>query len=406
MTAVGTSVAVVLTALGVPVAGMSVYQLILAVAAFFYRPGPSAVSGPRLVILIPAHDEAALIGRCVRSLSTQTYAAAAYEVVVIADNCTDDTAALAEAAGGRVLVRDESDRRGKGQALRWALDQLLSEPGAPDGVVVVDADSEAQQDFLAIMAGRFSQGADAVQGESLLTEDGSRAAAFRAAAFLLVNRVRPAGRAVLGAPAHLAGNGMLLRREVLQAYPWDAFTSAEDLEYAVKLRMVGIRVVFAGGAVLRSPAAPNPTAAAEQQLRWEGGKVHLARTRIPSLVKAAFRERRPMLLEAALELAMPPLGFLTGAAAVGAIAAGALVLLDIVSAWTAVLWLVAVASLALYVLVGLRAGRAPASAYRALVGAPLFILAKLLRVRGLLRFRGDTWVRTERAEEESRGEPE
>jgi len=91
---------------------------------------------------------------------------------------------------------------------------------------------------------------------------------------------------------NLAGNGMLLANELLRARPWEAFTSAEDLEYSLELNMASIRIAFAGGAVLLSPPAPNPQAAAQQQLRWEGGKALLARTWIPRLIMAALRDRQ------------------------------------------------------------------------------------------------------------------
>jgi cellulose synthase/poly-beta-1,6-N-acetylglucosamine synthase-like glycosyltransferase len=190
---------------------------------------------------------------------------------------------------------------------------------------------------------------------------------------------------------------MLFARELLLAHPWDAFSSTEDIEYAVKLRAAGVKPAFAAGAIVESPTAPTPEAAAHQQLRWEGGKVHVARTHIPRLVRDAVRSRNPWLLDAALELAVPPLGLLAAAAiagtivGIGALAAGALPLSAIVP------WLVALAAIPVYVLVGLLAARAPGSAYRALLGAPVFVLKKAFRAHRLLAFRADTWVRTERA---------
>jgi cellulose synthase/poly-beta-1,6-N-acetylglucosamine synthase-like glycosyltransferase len=268
----------------------------------------------------------------------------------------------------------------------------------PDAIAIVDADSHADSGFLEALVRPFARGAPAVQGESLLIDDGTPAASFRAAAFLLVNRVRPSGRAVLGLPCHLAGNGILLATAVLRTTPWDAFTSAEDLEYSLELRMRGIGPTFAGGAILHSPAAPNPAAAAEQQLRWEGGKLHLARTWLPKLLATAVRERRPLLLDAAFDLAVPPLGLLTAAATAGAAAAITLEATDVISAWPLLPWLVAVAAIPLYVAVGLRAAHAPASAYRAVVRAPMYVALKLGRLGRAYRFRGDTWVRTERAD--------
>lgn len=377
------------------------YHVVVAVAAFFYRPHrpAAAASGPprsRLVVLVPAHDEAALIARCVRSLTAQTYPSDLYDVVVIADNCTDDTAAIARSAGADVLVRNEPNARGKGRALRWAIDQVVAREPEPDGIVVVDADSVAVPEFLAALVQPFERGAAAVQGESLLTEDGSPAAALRAAAFLLINRVRPAGRSVLGLPSNLAGNGMLFSRDLLRAHPWDAFTSAEDLEYSMKLRVAGVRPAFAGGAILHSPAAPSAEAAVHQQLRWEGGKFHVARTYAPRLVAAALHRRKPSLIGAAFELALLPLGLLAGATAAGVIVGALLVLVGVVPAWSLVPWLVALTAVPLYVFIGLRAARAPRSAYRSLARAPLYVVTKILQAHRLFTFRADSWVRTER----------
>jgi len=389
---------------GVVVAGFAVYQLTLAVAAVFYRGFHRRTDATpprsRLIVLVPAHDEAALIGRCVRSLRTQTYPRDLYEIVVVADNCTDETAALARAEGAEVLVRDVPDARGKGHALRWAIERVLDREPAPDAIVVVDADSSADPSFLEALVAPFARGAQAVQGESLLNPEGSPQAALRATAFLLVNRVRPAGRAVLGAPCNLAGNGMLLSRALLVTHPWSAFTSAEDLEYSIHLQANGVRPAFAGGAILQSPAAPNPHAAAEQQLRWEGGRAHVARKQIPRLLGTAVRERRPSLVGTALELAVPPLGLLAAAAVVGAVVASGLFAAGAASAWPLVPWLVAVAALPLYVLVGLLAARAPAWAYRSLVRAPLIVSSKLLNVRRVFGFDAGSWVRTERAGDE------
>lgn len=397
----GTAGALVFAALGSVVAAFAVFQFVLAVAAVFYRGSEpaAAIAAPRsrVVVLVPAHDEAALIARCVRSLRTQTYPADLYDVVVIADNCTDDTAAIARSAGAEVLVRNQPDERGKGRALHWAMNQLMARTPGPDAIVVVDADSVAVPEFLATLVRPFEGGAAAVQGESLLSEEGSPGAALRAAAFLLVNRARPAGRAVLGLPSHLAGNGMLFSRELLRAHPLDAFTSAEDVEYTIKLRLAGVRPVFAGGATVHSPAAPTAEAAAHQQLRWEGGKLHVARTQLPRLVVEALRRRQPSLLEAAFELAMPPLGLLTAAAIVGTVIGRLLVWAHVIPGWSLVPWLAAGGAIPLYVVIGLAAARAPASSYRALAGAPLFVLTKIVRAYRLFGFRADTWVRTERA---------
>jgi 1,2-diacylglycerol 3-beta-glucosyltransferase len=387
----------VLAALGGVVAGLGVYQLVLAVAAFRYRP-PRSLGEPakRVAVLVPAHDEEGSIARCVRSLLDQDYPRELFEVIVIADNCTDRTASVAREAGAEVLVRDEPDVRGKGRALRWALDQLLERAPGFDAFAVVDADSTAGRGFLAALVRPLEEGAGAAQAESRLIDDGSSPAAFRAGAFRLVNRVRPAGRAVLGLGCNLQGNGMLVSADVLRGRPWDAFSATEDLEYSIGLLLSGVRTSFAGGAIVESPAAPSREAAVDQQLRWEGGKLHVARTQLPKLLSAAVRKRDPALLEAAVDLAVPPLGILAAIAGGGTLLCALLAAVGVLPAWSALPWVIALVAIPIYVLVGFRAARAPASAYRSLLGAPLFVLRKAASLHRFRTFRPDSWVRTKR----------
>jgi cellulose synthase/poly-beta-1,6-N-acetylglucosamine synthase-like glycosyltransferase len=389
---------VVYASIGAVPAAFGLYNFALAAAALFHRPRAGQLTPTRrIAVLVPAHDEAALISRCIASLEAQTYPRELYEVIVIADNCTDATASIAATAGAEVLVRDEPDERGKGRALRWAIEQVIEREPPPDAIAVVDADSVAAPTFLECLGRPFEDGAQAVQGESLLIDEGTPASSLRSAAFLLVNRVRPSGRALLGLPSQLGGNGMLFARELLRAHPWDAFSSTEDIEYAVKLRAAGVKPAFAAGAVVESPTAPTADAATQQQLRWEGGKVNVARTHIPHLLRTAVRTRTLLPLDAALELAVPPLGLLAAAGVAGTLVGTLLVLLHVVPFWALVPWLVAVAAIPLYVFVGLAAARAPRSAYRAMLRAPGFVFRKALHAHRLLTFRADTWVRTERA---------
>jgi Glycosyltransferase like family 2 len=389
-------------AFGGLIALLAAYQVLLAVAAFFHRPA-AAPSGPpatRLVVLVPAHNEETTIRGCVVALLEQSYPRELYEIVVAADNCTDGTAAVARAAGAGVLVRTDPNARGKGRALRWAIDRILAAPKPPAAIVVIDADSATDREFLDGVARAFERGATVVQGESLLAPGPPPRSALRATAFLLCNRTRPAGRAALGLPCLLAGNAMAFRSSVLIAHPWDAFSSTEDLEYTLSLRVAGVRPTFASGAVVHSPAAPTALAADEQQLRWEGGKLRLARTWVPRLVARAVRERRPDLLETALELTTPPLTLHALLAATGGAVTAALAFADVVPAWTVLPWVGALAALLIYVVVGLRAAHAPAWAYRALAHTPALVLWKLRRLRRLVGYRGDTWVPTERAIDE------
>jgi cellulose synthase/poly-beta-1,6-N-acetylglucosamine synthase-like glycosyltransferase len=355
-----------------------------------------------LIVLIPAHNEADFIQRCVASLKDQDYPEDRMKLVVIADNCTDETAQLARAAGATVLVRDAPKARGKGQALRWAMDQISTWAGEePDGFVVIDGDSVADRGLLKGLSKHLQQEADAVQAEYLVLDDGSsRKVQLRAVAFMLFHRVRFAGRSVLGFPCYLVGNGMLLSRRLIEQHPWDAFTGAEDLEYSVTLRLNGIEPVFAGGVRVRGPVPDSRRGAQIQRERWEGGRLRVISDELPRLLREVFMHRRISLLDLVVDLVVPPLGVLATAGLAGAVLMGALTIGDVVSPWMLVPWVTGLVGLSGFVLFGLLAAGAPVWMYRSLLSTPGFLVRKVLGTAGVVRSRSSNrWVRTERPSE-------
>lgn len=395
----GWALTALLTLPGLAAAFSGLYLVSLALASFFARPrrGGEPPRAYDLAVLVPAHNEAALIARCLESLAGQDYPIERYSVVVIADNCTDDTAAIAASCGARVFTR-ESNARGKGQALRWAMEQLLNDADAPEAIVVIDADSVVDPGLLSGLTAELDRGADVVQAEYLaLAEDDSLRATLRASSLLLFHQVRFSGRKVLGLPCNLVGNGMLFSRQLLIEQPWTAYTSAEDLEFSVDLRLAGFRPVYASSALVCGPLPTRGKAAGKQQLRWEGGRFHVVRTRLPRLVAAIVRDRRWSLIDAAIDLAVPPLGILALGAVIGTTVSAATVALGWTPTWILAPWLIAFASVPTFVLAGFVSAGAPRATYRSLLLAPWFVMTGLVnRLRLLHDLRATTWERTER----------
>ena len=385
-------------------AGLGLYLLTLALAAALARRIESPAAGKqvsRLVVLVPAHDEEQLIGACLDSLRAQSYPSELFRIVVVADNCGDRTEEVAGAAGAEVMVRSSGpEARGKGQALRWAMDAILS-TSAPDAVVVVDADSVCDPGMLTALQRDLVSGHDVVQADySLAADAGSPRSELVAAAFLLFHRVRFTGRARLGMAANLVGNGMLFSRRVLEQHPWSAFTGVEDLEFSIQLRLAGIETRFARGARITGPGPASRAGAVRQRMRWEGGRFHAVKTYLWPLIRAAAARRDARLLDAALDLATPPLSLLCMALAAGLAITGAAALLRIEPAWAMLPWLVGLVSVAGFVVIGLCVIGAPRSTWLALFKAPAFLAWKLITYVRLTRgFDAGVWHRTDRAGE-------
>ena len=378
---------------------------------------------PRLVVVIPAHDESVVIRSTLESLLTQTYSASHFETVVVADNCSDNTASLARDAGATVLERCNPEERGKGYALEWAMGRLWAREQKPDAVVIIDADTKAAPDFLAVMAQELFGGVTpedwathrkAVQGRyGVLNGAESWRAALMEGAFELVNHVKPLGRSHKGFTVGLKGNGMGFTRAVLEVAPWSGSSITEDIDYGLDLLLKqGIAVSYAPHAVVRAQMPNTSQQATSQRARWEQGRYRLLRQRAPQLLLAGLRKRDARLIDAALDLVVPPLAEL---AAFHAAWAGLTLLclrLWIMLPIWALLVPLSLVLYGLYIFGGLWVSGARAEVYTALIRAPFYAIWKfalymLVKLRGGKKSAAESpeWVRTERmpmAEESSR----
>jgi cellulose synthase/poly-beta-1,6-N-acetylglucosamine synthase-like glycosyltransferase len=266
--------------------------LVLSVAALWPRAHveheePETEPMP-ITVLIPAHNEEALIGRCLRSVLVA--ADSDTEVLVIAHNCTDATAARAQAAGAKVLVLNDPGETGKGSALNRGFAAALA--GRSQAVLVIDADSVVDTGLIAAVRKKLQNGARALQCRyEVHNSHDSQRTMLMTLAFSGVNVIRPRGRARLGLSAGILGNGFALHRQVLTQIPYDAQSVVEDLEYHLALIKSGIRVEFIDSAAVRGEMPVSTTGARAQRARWEGGRLRMVRKWALSLLDGVFRGR-------------------------------------------------------------------------------------------------------------------
>lgn len=256
-----------------------------------------------LCVLVPAYNEEALIGRCIRSILAS--AGFGTEVLVVAHNCSDATAAEAKAAGARVLVLNDPARRGKGWALKHGFAAVLAGPSR--AVLVIDADSVISPDLVEAVRKRFLRGARALQCryEVYNSEDNWRTN-LMTLSLRAFNVIRPRGRERLGLSAGIFGNGFALRRDVITRIPYGAYSVVEDLEYHLALLQAGIRVEFVDTATVRGEMPVTAKGARAQRARWEGGRLHIMKQWAPRLFSRLLRGR-VILLEPLLDLLALPI---------------------------------------------------------------------------------------------------
>lgn len=354
----------------------------------------AAGSSVRFDIIVPAHDEESGIVATIESLFAIAYPRDRFRVTVIADNCSDATAARARGAGARVLERADATRRGKGHALGFAYEAVLAQRFA-DAVVVIDADTLVSANLLSEFAALLGTGAEAIQAAyGVRNASATWRTRLMHIAFTLFHDVRSLGRERLGLSCGLRGNGMCFSRDLLRRVPPSAHSIVEDVEQGIQLGLAGVRIHYAADAEVLGEMPEDALAARSQRERWEGGRLALARRHVPALLRAAIGRRDRVTLDLAVDLLVPPLSILVGLTLLGACVAllagraGA-------GASSLVGWLIAAAGICTYVGRGVVLSGAGLGAIVDLAWTPVYMIWKLTLLKPF-RPRSDSWVRTTR----------
>jgi len=355
--------------------------------------GPHA--RPRVAVVVPAHNESSGIWATVGGVKAQLQAGD--RLVVVADNCTDDTAAIAAAAGAEVVERHDQSRVGKGYALDFGFRHLRADP--PRIVFVIDADCHLSPGAIDGMA-RFCAATERpAQALDLMVSSDRAPINHRVAEFAwrVRNWVRPLGMSVLGLPCRLMGTGM--------AFPWQVICSvelasgeiAEDQKLGFDLTAAGHAPLFYPDAVVTSKFPASVAGAKTQRQRWEHGHLGLIVTLVPQMVGRGIAHGNFGLLALALDLAVPPLALLALLLTFAVVVTGASVLLGL----SGVAFSISAASFAAFVLAVLLSwlthGRdlLPPAALLSIVP---YVLGKVgLYGRFFLQRRPPRWVRTARS---------
>lgn len=298
---------VVVTLLAIPI-GVFCLEVLLAVLPGSRWKVSTRERRGKTVVLIPAHDEEQGIVATLRS--AQSTLAECDEVVVVADNCTDRTAEVAREHGARVFERFDNQRRGKGYAINYGVDQLRALP--PDVVIILDADCQ----ILPLGIDRLSQAVEQtqrpVQAHNLCVAQSSAGGdpSLAALGHLFCCLIRPTGAARIGMPCPLMGTGMALLWTLIDRIRFDGDHLAEDKLLGIEMALAGHPPQFCPEVEVRSAIPSDRAAFTNQRRRWEHGHLRLALTQIPRLIWGSLRQRRLSSLWMALDIGVPPLALL------------------------------------------------------------------------------------------------
>lgn len=361
------------------------------------RPGrPAAVvAGQRssTVVLMPAHDEASGIAAAIDTVMPQLRSGDF--LLVVADNCSDRTAAVAAAHGARVVERDDPLRRGKGYALDYGVRQLASAP--PAVVIVVDADCAVAPGSIDLLSAECARRGVPVQSLYLMRAPSGAGLTQRMAEFAWAvrNEVRPIGWQRLGGPCQLMGTGM--------AFPWATIATAslasesivEDMKLGLDLARAGSPPSFCAAAAVSSTFPAPGSASTTQRTRWEHGHLSMIASHGLAMLWSGILTGRPALVAMALDLCVPPLAALV-LFLISLCVAGAMLAVAGGSSAPLIFALIELAAVATAVVSAWsQVGRRSLTLVE-MLSVPLYVIAKIPIYVRLFTGRQRRWVRTSR----------
>lgn len=365
--------------------------LLLAIAALF-RPRSTVAPTPlQIDILIPAHNEAHQLPALLSSLAKQNSVFRG-EVLVIADHCDDDTAAIARSFGVTVVER-HTGPRGKPAALTTGLAAIRAVTYTRP-LCILDADCVVNDAFLPALAAQLQHGANVVQANYQLTAGHGELHGPAMIAFALKNAVRARGAHNLGVPVQLFGTGMCFDAPTAASLHFENHLT-EDLALAYDLLLAGQRMAFADNARVTSPLPENHAGLNTQKMRWEQGQIALWRKLPGRLLHLLLRGQLRAAL-AVIDWSAPPLAL---ACLYFVAASSVITALSLIFRLLPLLWLPAGVAMLLvtYILVGTLQCGGPAALITLLNRVPQFIFWKgTLYVRMLTGRGARGWQRTER----------
>jgi len=349
----------------------------------------------QVAVVVPAHNEGSGLVPTIRDIRPQL--GARDRLIVVADNCSDDTAAVAAAEGCEVLVRDDPGRIGKGYALAWAIDSLKLAP--PDLVVFIDADCRIQSDMIARLAQACNQLKRPLQACFLMkqAENSPIDHSWAEFAWIIKNWVRPLGLTNLQLPVQLMGTGMIFPWEQIQAVPLSSGNLVEDMKLGLDLAAIGSAPLFFPFVVGTSEFPQTEKGTESQRLRWVQGHIGIIGA-VPKLLLRALFNRNPALLVLLLDLAIPPLSLLGLLLALSVVLdLGAALTLRVSTGPVFVAFANSFMFTASIALAWLKFGRDIISPAKFLLLGPLAIKKVVLYFGMMVGRTASSWIRTDRA---------
>ena len=273
------------------------YQMVISLCALIKLKDKPYITNKnhKFMAIIPAHNEEMVVSNLVESLKKQNYDKNLYDIYVIADNCTDNTAEVARNAGAIVYERFDPAHKTKGHALQWFLKQKIAENADYDALFIFDADNIVDQNFIVNMNKKLCQGEEVVQGyRDIKNPTDNWITAGYALFYWSMHRLYHLARYNIGLSTLLNGTGFMVKFDILKPNGWETETLTEDIEFSLKNIIQGRKLGWATEAIVYDEQPTSFKQSWSQRSRWTVGHIQCIKRYTGELFNAVRKHKTLM----------------------------------------------------------------------------------------------------------------
>ena len=266
----------------------------------------------KFMAIIPAHNEETVIKNLVDSLKVQNYPKELLDIYVIADNCDDRTAQIAEESGAIVLKRFDETKKTKGYALNWFLGKKIEENADYDAFCVFDADNIVDKNFFKNMNKKLCQGEVVVQGyRDIKNPTDSWISAGYALFYWMMNRFYHLARYNAGLSPLINGTGFMVKFDLIKETGWNTKTLTEDIEFSLMNIAKGIKLGWAVDAKVYDEQPVGFKQSWSQRERWTVGHIQCLKYYTKDLFRGVKENKTVMNFDGLLYVMCIPIMIVT-----------------------------------------------------------------------------------------------
>ncbi|NLL91640.1 MAG: glycosyltransferase family 2 protein [Ruminococcaceae bacterium] len=287
---------------------MGGYALISFLNNFGKYKTPTLPDNPRtrFKVLIPAHNERRVIADCIKSVFESDYPRDMMDVIVLANNCSDDTAEVARQAGAKVVEVEDSRINSKASALSWYFRNSDLMTHKDETLFMVDADNIIDKNALRYLDVSLSKGYKVVQSRCLaLNRNASAATGIMAIFFAAENRIWNLPHSNRGQTTLMKGTGCAIKISHLADIGWKVESLSDDVEFSLRTILSGNTIHYNDKATVYAEFATEPETLWKQLRRWYSGQWDVMGRYFPKLVKRMLHDFNSNLMVPFVLLLMP-----------------------------------------------------------------------------------------------------